>query len=116
MAISTKSVLVEAYWSVGLVERAHLILQRAYQVISEELQGIGITKELTLQMAVKSVNDTAGPDSLVLTLLVFSAYLRMTKLDLLALLITARTTVVHKAIAEITKLQACKSVNNALHH
>ncbi len=48
MAISTKSVLVEAYWSVRLVERAYLTLRRAYQVISEELQGTGITKEMTL--------------------------------------------------------------------
>ncbi len=67
-------------------------------------------------MAVKAVNDTAGPNGLVLTLLVFSAYLRMTKLDLPALLITVRVTVVRKAMAEITKLQACKSVNDALHH
>ncbi len=74
------------------------------------------TKELTLQMAVKAVNDTAGPDGLVLTLLVFSAYLRMTKLDPPAPLITVRAIVVRKAIAEITKLQACKSVNDALHY
>ncbi len=67
-------------------------------------------------MAVKAVNDTTGPDSLVLTLLVFSAYLRMTKLDPLALLITARVTAVRKAMAEITKLRACKSVNDALYH
>jgi len=47
MAISTKSVPVEAHWSVGLVERAHPTLRRAYQVISEELQDTS-TKELTL--------------------------------------------------------------------
>jgi len=67
-------------------------------------------------MAVKAVNDTTSPNGLVLTLLVFSAYLRMTKLDSLALLITARATAVRKAIAEITKLQAYKSVNNTLHY
>ncbi len=115
MDILTKSVLVEAHWSVRLVERAYPALWRAYQVISEELQTTS-TKELTLQMAVKAVNDTAGPDGLVLTLLVFSAYLRMTKLDPLALSITARVIAVRKAMAEITKLQACKSVNNALHY
>jgi len=31
-------------------------------------------------MAVKAVNDTAGPDGLVLTLLVYGAYLRMSNL------------------------------------
>jgi len=67
-------------------------------------------------MAVKAVNDIAGPDGLVLTLLVFSAYPRITNLDPPAPLITVCTTAVHKAMAEITKLQACKSVNNALYH
>jgi len=41
----------------------------------EELQDLGIIKELALQMAVKATNDTAGPDGLVLILLVFGAYL-----------------------------------------
>jgi hypothetical protein len=36
-------------------------------------------------MAVKAVNDTAGPDGLVPTLLVFGAFLRMTELDAPAL-------------------------------
>ncbi len=67
-------------------------------------------------MAVKAVNDTTSPDGLVLTLLVFSAYPRITKLDLLALSITARAIVVRKAMAEITKLQARKSVNDALYY
>ena len=34
-----------------------------------------------LQMAVKAVNDTAGLDGLVPTLLVYGAYLRMSNLD-----------------------------------
>ena len=32
-------------------------------------------------MAIKAVNDTAGPDGLVLTLLVYRAYLKMSKLN-----------------------------------
>ncbi len=71
---------------------------------------------MTLQMAVKAVNDTTGPNGLVLTLLVFSAYLRMTNLDPPTLLITVCAMAVRKAMAEITKLQAYKSVNNALRH
>ena len=115
LAISTKSVPVEAHWSVGLVERAHPTLRRAYQVISDELQGTS-TKDLVLQMAVKAVNDTAGPDGLVPTLLVFGAYPRMTKLDPPAPSITARAIAIRKAMAEITKLWAWKLVNTALHH
>ena len=48
MAILTKSVPVEAYWSIGMVERAYLTLHQAYQIIIEELQDLGITKELAL--------------------------------------------------------------------
>jgi len=36
-------------------------------------------------MAVKAVNNTAGPNGLVPTLLVYRAYLRIDKLDLFAL-------------------------------
>ena len=115
MAISTKSVPVEAHWSVGLVERAHPILRRAYQIITEELQG-GSTKELILQMAVKAVNDTAGPDGLVPTLLVFGAYPRMSNLDPPAPSVAERATAIRKAMVEIAKLRAKKLVNNALHH
>jgi hypothetical protein len=115
MAISTKCVLVEVYWLVGLVERAHPTLRRAYQVILDELHGT-LTKDLVLQMAVKAVNDTADPDGLVPTLLVFGAYPRMTKLDPPAPSITACAMAIRKAMAEITKLRARKSVNNALQH
>ena len=48
LAISTKSVPVEAHWSVGLVERTYPILRRAYEIIAEELQGTGRSKELIL--------------------------------------------------------------------
>ena len=74
------------------------------------------TKDLVLQIAVKAVNDTASLNRLVPTLLVFSAYSRMTKLDPLAPSITARAIAICKAITKITKLQACKLVNNALHY
>ena len=40
-----------------------------------------IWKELALQMAVKAINDTASPNRLVPTLLVYRAYPRMGKLD-----------------------------------
>ena len=43
-----------------------------YEIISSELKGA--SKELTLQMAVKAINDSASPDRLIPILLVFSAY------------------------------------------
>jgi hypothetical protein len=39
-------------------------------------------------MAFKAINDTAGPDGLVPTLLVFGAYPRMAELDALSPLVT----------------------------
>ena len=55
-------------------------------------------------MAVKAVNDTAGPDGLVLTLLVYRAYLWISNLDPSALFIIDRAAVIQKAMAEIVKL------------
>ena len=55
-------------------------------------------------MAIKAINDTTSPDGLVPTLLVFSAYLRMTNLDPPAPLIIVRAMAVYKAMAEIAKL------------
>jgi hypothetical protein len=67
-------------------------------------------------MAVKAVNNTAGPDRLVLTLLVYRAYPRMTNLDPPAPSIIDRATVIQKAITKIAKLRAKQAVNNALNH
>ena len=55
-------------------------------------------------MAFKAFNDTAGPDSLVFTLLVFGIYLQMAELDIPSPTVTQRVNVVKKAIAEIYKL------------
>ena len=57
-------------------------------------------------MAVKAVNDTAGPDGLVPTLLVYGAYPRMSNLGPPAPSITERAAIIRKAMAEIVKLQA----------
>ena len=67
-------------------------------------------------MAVKAVNDTAGPDGLVLTLLVYRAYLQISNLDPSAPSVTDRAAVIRKAIAEIVKLRAKQTVNKALYH
>ena len=55
-------------------------------------------------MAIKAVNDTAGLDGLVPTLLVYGAYLRMSKLDSPALSIMERVAVIRKVMAKIVKL------------
>jgi hypothetical protein len=67
-------------------------------------------------MAVKAVNDTAGPDRLVPTLLVYGAYLRISNLDPLTPSIIDRAAIIRKAMSEIAKLRAKQAVNSALNH
>ncbi|TAQ83679.1 hypothetical protein B7494_g7997 [Chlorociboria aeruginascens] len=96
--ISTKAVPVEAYWLIGKVKRYHAVIRRAYQIISEELPNLD--KDIALQIAFKAVNDTAGPNELVPTLLVFGAYLRMLQLDAPAPTIAQRSAATKKAMDE----------------
>ena len=49
-----------------------MLLYRVYKIISSELKGT--SKELTLQIAVKAINNFTSLDRLVPILLVFSAY------------------------------------------
>ena len=65
-------------------------------------------------MAFKALNDTAGPDGLVPTLLVFGAYPRMTELDAPSPTVTQRANAVKKAMVEIRKLRAERQVADAL--
>jgi hypothetical protein len=67
-------------------------------------------------MAVKAINNTTSPDRLVPTLLVYGAYLRISKLDPPTLSITERAAVIWKAIVKIVKLRAKQTINNALHY
>jgi hypothetical protein len=66
-------------------------------------------------MAFKAVNDSAGPDGLVPTLLVYGAFPRMTNHDLPSHTITQRAKTIRKATAEIQKIRAKRQVSDALH-
>ena len=57
-------------------------------------------------MAIKAVNNTTSPNRLVPTLLVYGAYLRISKLDPPTLSIIDRAAIIQKVIAEIVKLRA----------
>ena len=72
MAIKVKKVPVKVYNSIKKVEWYYIPLHRVYKIISSELKGV--SKELTLQMAIKAVNNFTSPDGLILILLVFSTY------------------------------------------
>jgi hypothetical protein len=69
---------------------------------------------MKLQMAVKTINDSAGPDSIIPILLVFGAYLRITNNLLLSPIIIKRTKTIRKASNKIRKFYAKQYINNAL--
>jgi hypothetical protein len=83
-------------------------------VIKNEIKGTGIDRAIMLQMAVKAINDTAGYDSIVLTLLVFRAFPRMTHIDPPAPSIAQQATAIKKAMAEVTKLRIQRQVTDML--
>jgi hypothetical protein len=65
-------------------------------------------------MAVKAINDSAGPDGIVPTLLVFGAYPRLTKDSPPSPSITERAEAINKAIKEVRRLYAERQVKEAL--
>jgi len=72
MAIKVKEVPIKAHNSVRKVERYYTPLRRVYEIISLELKDA--SEELTLQITVKAINNSASLDRLVPILLVFGAY------------------------------------------
>jgi hypothetical protein len=65
-------------------------------------------------MAVKAVNDSAKPDRIVLTLLVFGLYLKITEIDPPLPIITKRAEAICATTKEVRRLYAKRQVNNAL--
>jgi hypothetical protein len=98
--IEVKKVPVKVYNSVGKVEVYHILLQQAFKIIQAELS-IDYTNKICLQLAVKAVNNIAGPDGIVPTLLVFGAYPCITNEDLLLLLTVKRVQAVQNATKEL---------------
>ena len=72
MVIKVKEVPIKAYNNIRKVEWYYMLLYRVYKIISSELKGI--SKEFTLQIAIKAVNDFASLNRLIPILLVFGAY------------------------------------------
>lgn len=79
MKIRTKAVPVEAHWSIGMVERYHIVLQLTYEIISQHIMGKKLDKKMLLQMDVKEINDSTGSEDLVPTLLVYGAFTKMSE-------------------------------------
>ena len=104
--IKIKEILIKAYNSIKLVEQYHAPLHCIYKIFREELKNEYVNREMILQMTVKAVNDLAGPDEIVLILLVFKSYLRMTEMDLLSSSIVKRARAIHTATKKVHWLHA----------
>jgi hypothetical protein len=65
-------------------------------------------------MAIKAVNNTVGPDSLVPTLLVFGTYPWITTTDTLSLTVTEHSKAITKAMKQIAELYAKRQVTDVL--
>ena len=113
MLIKIKKVLVKAYNSIGLVEQYHVLLYCVYKILKKELKNKHINKEIILQIAVKTVNDSAGSDKIVLILLVFGLYLKMTEIDTLLLTIVKKAKAIRATTKKICQLYIRQQVNNA---
>jgi hypothetical protein len=103
---------VEAYNSIRKIEQYHGPLRRAYEILTAELPSTN--KEIVLQIVIKAINDSAGPNSIVPTLLVFGAYPRLTKDLPLLPSITERTEAIYKAIKEVRRIYAERQVRDVL--
>ncbi|RDI84343.1 hypothetical protein Vi05172_g5622 [Venturia inaequalis] len=113
LGVSCEEMPVEAHHALGKVERYHGPLRRAYDIISSEI-GSRTSKETILQMAVKAVNDTARPDGIVPTLLVFGAYPRINQDSPPSQEITERAEAVRTAMKELRKIFARRDVSRVI--
>ena len=83
-------------------------------IIADNLQGFGLSKEMILQVAVKAINNIAGPNGLVSTLLVFEIYLYMSEFDPPTFTITQRTAAIKNLMKEVQKVRAERQVADIL--
>lgn len=113
VGISCKEMPIEAHWAIGKIERAHRPLERSYNIIHQEI-GHCTDDETVLQMAIKALNDTAGPNGIVPTLLVFGAYPRINQDSPPSPEIAQRAEAVRKAMKILREIRAEVDVNRAL--
>ncbi|KAI0996097.1 hypothetical protein K3495_g12084, partial [Podosphaera aphanis] len=104
---------IEAHNSIGKVERAHKDLRRAYTIFKRNFSGQNVDRHSLLKMAVKALNDSAGPDGLVPTLCVFGTYPRITWDDAPAPVAKQRAETMRKVMDELQKYRATQLVNQA---
>jgi hypothetical protein len=112
MKITIKTILVETHHSIEMMKRYHDSLRRVYAIITIEISSIDL--EIALQMTFKILNDSIEFDDLIIILLVFEAYFRMTEMNVSSSTINQRVIVMRKAMKEVQKFIAIRQMNDAL--
>ena len=107
-----KYILVEVHHSISIVEHYYTPLRCAYKIITKELPQA--MKQHILQIVVKAINNTTGPDGLVPTLLVFGIFPRININDISSITTIKRDKAIRKTIKEITKLYTKRHITEAL--
>jgi hypothetical protein len=109
-----KEVPVEAYNSVSKIKRYHSFLRQAYKIICDKLRDTKTSTEVSLQIAIKTINDSAGPDGIIPTLLVFGAYPRITNNSALSPTTTKKTEAIRKTSNKIRQYYTKRHIEDAL--
>jgi hypothetical protein len=89
-------------------------LRRAYKIIYNELRDTKTSTEISLQIAIKTINDSVGPDGIIPTLLVFGAYPRMTNNSALSPITTKRAETIRKTSNEIRRYYTKRHIEDIL--
>jgi hypothetical protein len=112
IVIQVQEIPVKAYNSIRKVERYYTFLRQIYEIIYNEFRDTNT--KINLQIAIKAINDSAGPDGIIPILLVFSAYPRMTENSAPSPTITKKTEAIRKTTKEVRRLYARRQVIDAL--
>jgi ribosomal protein S6 len=91
-----------------------MIAENLANEINEPDNDTRINKTIILQMIVKAINDTADPDELVSTLLIFDAYSRMHVMNPSISSINQRAMTIEKVMTEVRKFRTERQVADAL--
>jgi hypothetical protein len=104
--------LIEVYYSISKIKYYHALLQQAYDILIKEL--LDTDRNILFQIIIKTVNNTAGPNGLTLTLLVWGIYLKISRDSVLVLLVEKKNIIYRYTKVELEKIRAKRQVNNIL--
>lgn len=77
IGIILQNTSVNAHHSIGMIEHYHRPLRQVFSIITTKILYNNL--DLLFQMSFKAIKNSVDPNGLVLTLLVFTSYTRMTK-------------------------------------